>query len=829
MPVAQTALLGTLGIRLTADAISLLHGMAEAEFAVISSSQKMLRQAGLLGAGLATAFAGIAGAGVRAFAQFDKAMTDSVSIMGDVSAEMRKELETTARVLATDTTKSAKELAEAYQFLASAGFDAKESQVALATVTKFSIAGKFGLEKATTLLADSTTALGLRSKDAEQNMLNMTRVSDVLTKANIIASGTTEDFAEALTNGPAAALRLAHKDLEEGVAVLAALASQNIKGAEAGTQFSIVMRDLQTKAIKNREEFAHFGIEVSDAGGKMNNLADIIGQLEAALGTMTPQQQKANLLLLGFSDRSLKSIQSLIGMSQQIRDYETALRGAGGTTKDVSDKVMTSFSDRLTNLKNNVNELLLSVGEGLTPTLVALTQTIKDFLKSNDEASSTIKSNMEAVGAAFVGVAKAAAFVFNGLMNFMRTVGIVILGVTNDIIAGIKEAVGFINKLIGMANKVRAHFGGELLEPIDINFTVGGQTMDQWMTTVEGAQKELWADLEKGAFKTAEVVPKAVRDAVRGVTQEVTAVVSDTADQIKQMSDIAMTSIDAMRARDRELGIQSPADAKRARGQAANAAIANPDVELQKGFQEEIQRMKDNLAELEAVGNAEVELTQEVQAEKLKAIQEYNDRLRALQMAQARIQLDAASQTFESLANITESFGARQSGVFKAMFAASKAFAIADATISIAQGLSKAASLGFPAGIIGMAQVAAATSTIVSSIQAVQLEFAGGRAAGGPVMPGKAFLVGERGPELFSPGSAGNITPNDRLGGKVNIVVNNFTDAQAEVRTTDNGDEKTVEIIIARTKNSIASDIRQGTGDVNRSMQSSFGLKRAGR
>lgn len=39
------------------------------------------------------------------------------------------------------------------------------------------------------------------------------------------------------------------------------------------------------------------------------------------------------------------------------------------------------------------------------------------------------------------------------------------------------------------------------------------------------------------------------------------------------------------------------------------------------------------------------------------------------------------------------------------------------------------------------------------------------RAAGGPVMPNNAYLVGERGPELFVPNSAGNITPNNALGG----------------------------------------------------------------
>jgi phage-related minor tail protein len=48
----------------------------------------------------------------------------------------------------------------------------------------------------------------------------------------------------------------------------------------------------------------------------------------------------------------------------------------------------------------------------------------------------------------------------------------------------------------------------------------------------------------------------------------------------------------------------------------------------------------------------------------------------------------------------------------------------------------------------------------------------GTRANGGPVMGGGTYLVGERGPELFTPSSSGNITPNSAMGGGANITVN---------------------------------------------------------
>jgi hypothetical protein len=52
-----------------------------------------------------------------------------------------------------------------------------------------------------------------------------------------------------------------------------------------------------------------------------------------------------------------------------------------------------------------------------------------------------------------------------------------------------------------------------------------------------------------------------------------------------------------------------------------------------------------------------------------------------------------------------------------------------------------------------------------SGFQALPTFFGGPRAGGGQVSTGKSYLVGERGPEMFSPSSAGHITQNSKLGG----------------------------------------------------------------
>jgi len=58
----------------------------------------------------------------------------------------------------------------------------------------------------------------------------------------------------------------------------------------------------------------------------------------------------------------------------------------------------------------------------------------------------------------------------------------------------------------------------------------------------------------------------------------------------------------------------------------------------------------------------------------------------------------------------------------------------------------------------------------------------GARASGGPVMGGSSYLVGERGPEIFTPSSSGMITPNSAIGGNTITVNVQGADPQAVVR-----------------------------------------------
>jgi hypothetical protein len=121
--------------------------------------------------------------------------------------------------------------------------------------------------------------------------------------------------------------------------------------------------------------------------------------------------------------------------------------------------------------------------------------------------------------------------------------------------------------------------------------------------------------------------------------------------------------------------------------------------------------------------------------------------------------IDQAAQMFNAL-------GAQN----KKAFEAAKAFNIANAIMNTYMAATKAlATYPPPFNFIAMA---AAVGMGMAQVAAIRSQQYSGRALGGPVMGGQSYIVGESGPELFTPSTTGSITRNQDLGGGGQVNVN---------------------------------------------------------
>lgn len=107
----------------------------------------------------------------------------------------------------------------------------------------------------------------------------------------------------------------------------------------------------------------------------------------------------------------------------------------------------------------------------------------------------------------------------------------------------------------------------------------------------------------------------------------------------------------------------------------------------------------------------------------------------------------AAGDMVGQFANFAKNIAGETSGAYRALFAISKAFAIADSMMKVQQAIAAAAASGpFPWNLGAMASVASALGGVVSTISSTN--FSGAYDDGGSIPSGKWGIVGEVGPEI---------------------------------------------------------------------------------
>ena len=431
-------------VKIGADVKDLEKGFGKANACIQKNADKIKKAGRTIAIGGA-AIMGVMGGVIKAYASFDKKLNESLAIMGDVSDGMKKKMADAAKEMSGQSTFASKQLAEAYFFLASAGMDAKQSIAALPAVTKFAQAGNFNLALATDLLTDAQTALGLSSKDAQKNQENLIRVSDVLVKANTLANASVQQFSESLTNKAAAALVNVNKEMEEGVAVLAAYADKGVKGNIAGQRLTMMLNGLFQATQMNKGAWDDFGVSLWNSKGEMRPIADIIGDLEGKFKTLTPEQKQATLAQLGFNLKTKDSILTLMGSSEKIRQWTKDLKSAGGTTKDVAENQLKSLSNQLKLVKNKFVNTAISLGEKLAPAVIEIAgkigkviEKIQDWIKAHPKLTKTIMKVVAGVGALmtvlgpFLMMLPGLAIALSALTG---PIGLIILGVAALVVA----------------------------------------------------------------------------------------------------------------------------------------------------------------------------------------------------------------------------------------------------------------------------------------------------------------------------------------------------------------------------------------------------------
>lgn len=197
-----------------------------------------------------------------------------------------------------------------------------------------------------------------------------------------------------------------------------------------------------------------------------------------------------------------------------------------------------------------------------------------------------------------------------------------------------------------------------------------------------------------------------------------------------------------------------------------------------------------------------------------KLADDHNNKMAQKQTDQLLNFTSNAGTMVGQFANMAKNMAGETSKSYRVLFAISKAFAIADATMQVSGAIAKAANSGpWPANMAAMASVAASVGNLVSQISSVS--FSGAFDEGGNIPAGKWGIVGEYGPEIVN--GPANVTSRkdtaDLLGSagaaqpaQVNVKNINVLDPAlvGEYLNTDDG-ERVIMNVMQRNKRAFSN------------------------
>lgn len=312
---------------------------------------------GLVSAGMADV--------IRTGAEFEDALTSAVAKFPEgieKGTDAFKSLQMAARRVGRETEFTATQSAQALDFLAMAGFNAKSAIAALPGVVDLATAGKMDLARATDIASDALGAFGLMSDVPETVGQNLARVNNVLAKTSTTANTTIEGLFEAMKEGGPIATSVG-ATIETFSALAGTMASSGIKASKAGTTLKRVFSTLAAPTGEAAKTLRRLGIQTKDSKGDMLDVIDIFASLEKRLKGLGSTERAAVVERI-FGQIPLAGVNVLLKAgSEKLRDYRSALEDASGAAAKMAEKMRSTVTGRLKGLQSAVESVKISIFE----------------------------------------------------------------------------------------------------------------------------------------------------------------------------------------------------------------------------------------------------------------------------------------------------------------------------------------------------------------------------------------------------------------------------------------------------------------------------------
>jgi TP901 family phage tail tape measure protein len=351
-----------------------------------------------VGAAVATGI----GASVKTAMDFEAQMSRVKSISDATDSEFAN-LRESALDLGASTSKSASEVAIAFEDMAAKGFNATQIIEAMPGVIAAAEASGSDLALTADVVASALNGFGLEAAEAS-------RIADVLAKTANISAASMSDMQYAFKYvGPVAnSLGIS---LEEVAATIGIMTNAGLDGSSAGTALRASLLALNNPAKAQAEIMKDIGFSMQDSNGEAKSLSAMFADLTKATEGMTEAERVATIAKLVGTEASSGMISVLSGGVGQLNEFTDSLKNSAGASKEAAAIMKDNLKGAVDELMGSLESLGIKVGDEFLPILTELAKEGAEIVGTIGEMDTSVVKS----AAAFVGTTAAIGFTLSAI------------------------------------------------------------------------------------------------------------------------------------------------------------------------------------------------------------------------------------------------------------------------------------------------------------------------------------------------------------------------------------------------------------------------------
>lgn len=401
-----------------------------------------------IGMGLTTTvtapLVGLGTAAVKTAGDFQQAMAQVAAVSGlDTASEEFDALSDKAKEMGATTKFSASEAAEAFNYMAMAGWDAQQMMDGISGVMDLAAASGEDLATVSDIVTDALTGFGLQAKDSAH-------FADVLAAASNSANTNVSMLGESFKYVAPVAGALGFS-VEDVSVALGLMANSGIKASQAGTSLRSLFTNLVHPTGQAADAVEALGINVTNADGTMKDLDQIMNELRKTFGSLT-DAEKAEYAAMLAGQEGMSGLLAIVNATDaDFQKLTDSISDAGGTAEEMADKQLDTLEGKFTMFKSAMEGLAISFGEVLLPAITDVIEKVTDVVTWFNELDDDTKKMIVTI----VGIVAAIGPVMAIIGNIINVVVKVVKAIklVKGAIAAVKGAMVALNAVM-LANPI---------------------------------------------------------------------------------------------------------------------------------------------------------------------------------------------------------------------------------------------------------------------------------------------------------------------------------------------------------------------------------------